>query len=67
MNTISASTRIHLVATATNGKRCYLSRVSTKRNSRGELVLDAGWDDEPSMSQPMPYEQALIFKRRMLA
>jgi hypothetical protein len=58
---------VHLLATATNGSRCYLAHVGTKRNVRGKLVLDARWDDDPSMSRSMSYENALIVKRRMLA
>lgn len=66
MSSISAKTKVHLVATAVNGKRCYLAQLGTKRNKRGELVLDAQWDDDPGQSQSMPYEFAVITQRRML-
>jgi len=65
MSTINRNSLVHLVATATNGKRCYVTQLGTKRNSRGELVLDAQFDDDASNSQSMPYEHALIVKRRM--
>ena len=67
MNTIGVATRVHLIATSTTGNRCYLASVTTQRNKFGELILDARWDDDPSMSKPMTYEQAVIFKRRMQA
>lgn len=65
MSTINKNSLVHLVATAINGNRCYITQLGTKRNSRGELVLDAQFDDDASRSQPMPYEHALIVKRRL--
>jgi hypothetical protein len=61
---ISASTRVHLVAFTQNGK-CWLSKVATGRNKRGDIVLTPTWDDDPSQSQSVPFEHALIFQRRL--
>jgi hypothetical protein len=66
MSSIGRSSRVHLVATAVNGKRCYLAQLGTKRNKRGELVLNAHFDDDPGQSQPMSYDFAVIVRRRML-
>jgi hypothetical protein len=65
MSRIAANSRVHLVATATNDKRCYLAKLGTKRNKRGELVLDAQFDDDAHQSQSLPYENAVIVKRRL--
>jgi hypothetical protein len=61
---ISASTRVHLVAFSQNGK-CWMSKVATGRNKRGDLILIPTWDDDPSQSQSVPFEHALIFQRRL--
>jgi hypothetical protein len=61
---ISASTRVHLVAFTHNGK-CWLSKVATGRNKRGDIVLIPTWDDDPTQSQSVPLEHALIFRRRL--
>ena len=62
---ISASTRVHLVAFTQGGKKCWLSKVATGRNKRGDLVLTPTWDDDSSQSQSLPFEHALIFQRRL--
>jgi hypothetical protein len=65
MSSISRSSRIHVIAIDGNGKRFYLNKPDTKRNERGELVLWPVWSSEASNSNPLPYEYAVIFKRRM--
>ncbi len=68
MSIINRKSHVHLIAlTAYDGRRCYLAKIGSKRNKRGELVLDAQFDDDPSTSQPMPYEHALIVQRRLLS
>lgn len=68
MSTINRKSRVHLVAfAAADHRRCYLAQLGTKRNKRGDIVLDAQFDDDPSLSQPVPYEHALIVQRRMLS
>jgi len=41
-------------------------QLGSKRNKRGDLVLDAHFDDDPGQTQPMSYEFAVIVQRRML-
>ena len=65
MSTIDKNTRVHLVAFTQGYRRCWLSKVATGRNKRGDLVLTPTWDDDPAQSQPMSYEHAIIFQRRL--
>lgn len=68
MSQINRTTRVHLIASAaSDNRRCYLAKIGTKRNWRGDLILDYQFDDDPSLSQPMPYEYALVIQRRLLA
>jgi hypothetical protein len=64
MSIINKNSRIHIVAIS-NGKRFYLHKAETKRNARGELVLWPMWSDDAANSNPLPYEFAVVFKRRM--
>jgi hypothetical protein len=66
MSNINRNRRIHVIAIdPRTGSRFYLNATSTTRNARGEIVLAPVWSSEPSNSNPLPYEHAVIFKRRM--
>jgi hypothetical protein len=64
MSIIDRNARIHVIAIS-NGQRFYLQKPETKRNGRGELVLWPVWSNDPGNSKPLPYEIAVVFKRRM--
>jgi hypothetical protein len=64
MSIINKNSRIHIV-TIHNGKKFYLQKPETKRNARGELVLWPKWSEAPGDSNPLAYEIAVVFKRRM--
>jgi hypothetical protein len=65
MSCIAANSRIHVIFIDQTGTRFYLHKPATKRNERGEIVLWPEWSSNPSDSKPLPYEHAVIFKRRM--
>jgi hypothetical protein len=65
MSIINRNSRIHVIAIDGAGKRHYLNTPATKRNARGELVLWPIWSEDAANSNPLPYEFALVFKRRM--
>jgi hypothetical protein len=65
MSSISRKSRVHIIRIDNNGQRRYLHKPDTTRNARGEIVLWPVWSTQDSDSNPLPYEHAVIFKRRM--
>jgi hypothetical protein len=48
-----------------SGQRAWISSYETVRNNLGELVIQPKLDSDPSTARSMPYQAALILKRRI--
>jgi hypothetical protein len=63
-NTLSATTRVHVVLTGPRGVRLYFVKANNKRTDKG-LLLWPDWSEDQSQSVPVDYTTACIIRRRL--
>jgi Mor family transcriptional regulator len=61
---ISKNTRVHIIKIE-HGRRWYLHKTDTARNSRNEIRLFPHWDGDPAWSTPQTYEMANLVRERL--